>query len=119
MEAKLIARKNFQFGAGVKRMDDVITVSETFLKKEIAKGKHPKTDKFLSSLLNHCDPVDDFTAGLMGMEKKELPAGPEEEAIRLGEIKKKMDEMGAAYDKRWKLPRFEAELIKAKKNRGV
>ncbi len=115
---KLIAKENFQFGSGVKRMDDIITVSDSFLKKEMEKGKHPLTKNYISAVLNHCDPLDDETAKFLGVEKKQAPAGPDEEAERIGEIRKEMDEMGAAYDKRWKLERLENELIKARKNRA-
>jgi len=119
MEATFIVNDNFPMGGKMKRMDDVITVSAEFVKSEMEKGKHEKTGKWLSGLLNHCDPCDDFTAELMGAEKKVLPAGPEELGERIGAIQKEMDAMGAAYDRRWKLPRYEAELVKAKKERGL
>jgi hypothetical protein len=119
MDATFIVNDNFQFGGGIKRGDSVITVSESFVKAQMELGKHPKTKKWLSGVLNHCEPADDFTAELIGMPKKVKEAGPEEIAEKLAAIKKEMDDMGAAYDRRWKLARFEIELVKAKKERGL
>jgi hypothetical protein len=119
MDATFMVAENFQMGAGAKRVGDIITVSEGFVEQQIKLGKHPKTKKWMSSVLNHCDPVDDFTAELVGVEKKAKEAGPEEIEERISAIQKEFDEIKVAFDRRWKLPRYELELMKAKKERGL
>ena len=110
--------ETFQFGSGVKRIDSIISVSDLFVKSEMAKGKH-KNGKWLSSLLNHCTPNDDYTAEILCTERRPSEVAEDESAEIIGQIKKEMDLIGAGYDNRWSVKRFQTELIKAKKERGL
>lgn len=103
----------------MKRPDTEITVSEETVKNEMAKGKHPKTGNWISGLLNHCDPMDDFTAKLIGGEKRPDEKTEDEIGQEVAAIKKEMDDLGIPYDNRWKLARLQAELLKGKKERGL
>lgn len=119
MEAKFIVVDNFQVGAGVNKSGNQLIISESSVQERMKLGKHPKTGKWIDGVLNHCEPADDFTAGLLGEELKAKEGSEEEVADAIGAIKKEMDEMGAAYDRRWKLDRLKIELVKAKKERGL
>ncbi len=118
-EAQFIATKSFQFGAGIKRVDSVITVSPEFVKAEMEKGKHSKTGHWISGLLNHCEPLDDFTAELVGEEKKQPVISDEQQAEEIAAIKKEMTDLGIPYDNRWKLPTLKMMLTKGKKEKGL
>lgn len=111
---KFIVTETFQFGGDIRKAGSILTISKDDLEKELALGKHPKNGKYLSGLLNHCEPEDDATAETVA------DAEPgDEEAVRMAFIQAEMDKMGAAYDRRWQLPRMENELVKAKKTRGL
>lgn len=49
---------------------------------------------------------------------EKAPAEPVESQDEIEAIRKEFDEIGAAYDKRWKIGRLKDELIKAKKEKG-
>lgn len=121
---KFIVNNTFQFGGDIRQAGSVLTISKADLEKELAKGKHPKRGTWLSGLLNHCEPEDDAAAELIAGEiAEEESEKPEDDAaaeadVRLAEIREEMDKMGAAWDRRWKLPRMENELVMAKKVRG-
>lgn len=125
--AKFIVNETFQYGAGVKRTDEIIELSVDLVKIAMAKGKITRidkktgktTEKWASGLLNHCSPIDDFTAELVGKEKVELEASETEEAERVALIKKELTALDVPYDGRWKLKKLETELIRAKKERGL
>ncbi len=119
--------KTFQFGGDIRQAGSILTISKADLEKEIARGrkdvKQPdgsvkQTGKWLSGLLNHCSPEDDGAAATVAETVAEDEPG-DEEAARIATIRAEMDEMGAAWDRRWKLPKLENELVKAKKVRGL
>jgi len=119
---KFIVVDDFKFNGAVRRSGSVLSIVEDDLKNEIAKGKHPKSKKYLSGLLNHCTPVDaEAEMILFGniSEKRKSEDIEAETTARMNEIYVEMDAMGAAYDRRWKIARLENELLKAKKIHGV
>lgn len=129
---QFIVNENFQFASGIKRVDEIVTVSDAFVKAEMAKGKKefkskgfgkkavPKIEeRWLSGLLNHCDPYDDAAEKLVNEPKRAEPPSDDEVAERVAAIKGEFDAIGAAFDNRWKLDRLEKELVKAKKERGM
>ena len=112
---RFIVNDTFQFGGEIRQAGAVLTISKADLELELAKGKHPKRGTWLSGLLNHCEPEDDAAAEQISDEiAEEKPEGD----ARLTEVRAEMDKMGAAWDRRWKLPRMENELVMAKKVRG-
>lgn len=116
--SEFYVKESFQFGAGIRRAGTTIEVSDIYVEAEKAKGRH-KNGKWLSPLLNHCLPDDDATAVLLGEEKKPEDVAEDEAVERISQIKKELESMGATFDNRWNLKRFEAELVKAKKIRGI
>lgn len=120
--SEFIVNKNFQFGGMIRRESTILIVSDADLAKEIAKGRHPDSNKPLSGLLNHCSPADDATAKLCRgiCVSKEVPAAPtdEEKAEELESIRAEFDKMGKAWHPGWTLGRIKKELIKAKKEAG-
>lgn len=119
---QFIVNDTFQFMGDVRKSGSVLTISKADLAAEVAKGKHPTRGTWLSGLLNHCSPEDDAALDALGKPLKDEDAvvdEADEEASRTATIRAEMDEMGAAYDRRWKLPKLENELIKAKKTRGL
>lgn len=115
---RFIVNNTFQFGGEIRRAGSILTISKADLEKEFARGMHPKNGKYLSGLLIHCEPDDDGAAVAVAENVPQDDAG-DEEAERIATIRSEMDEMGAAYDRRWKLPRLENELVMAKKTRGL
>jgi len=119
---QFIVNDTFQFGGDIRQAGSVLTISKADLEKELAKGKHPKRGTWLSGLLNHCEPEDDaaaeMVAGEIATEKKSDEEIADEDAARIDDVRAEMDAMGAAWDRRWKLPRLENELVMAKKVRG-
>lgn len=111
---KFIVNETFQFMGDIRQAGSVLTISKVDLEKELALGKHPKNGKYLSGLLNHCEPEDDAAVETVANAEP-----VDEEADRIVVIQAEMDKMGAAYDRRWQLPRLENELVKAKKIRGL
>ena len=119
---QFIVNDTFQFMGDVRKSGSVLTISKADLAAEVAKGKHPTRGTWLSGLLNHCSPEDDSAAAALGVPIDSDDDGADdadEEALRTATVRAEMDEMGAAYDRRWKLPRLENELVKAKKVRGL
>ena len=127
---KFIVVDTFQFGGSVRQAGAILTIAKAELEAEIAKGKKKikkadgtivETKTWLSGILNHCEPEDEDAAD--SIDVKLAPKKSEEEIAdeieaRVDEIYKEMDELGISYDRRWKLPRLENELVKAKKIRG-
>lgn len=124
---KFLVNNTFQFAGNVRRDGSVLEITKAELTTEIEKGKHKKTGKPLSGLLNHCSPADEETAEFMasGEAKKEVVAEKEEDEE--GESAKKeldalrdgMDALGVAYDRRWGREKLSNELKKAKIIKGV
>jgi len=108
---KFIVNKTFQFAGDIRQAGSVLIISKADLEREKALGKHPTNGKYLSGLLNHCESDDDE----IEPEVEKI----DEETDRIAEIRAEMDEMGASYDRRWKLSRIENELVMAKKKRGI
>ena len=122
---------NFQFKGGIQRAGITLDVSDSMVITEAEKGVHKETKKPVSGLLNHCTPADEATEKLVAkylkgakVEKKETKtelsdeekaeiAAKEKEEIAA--IHKEMDELGKAYDKRWKLKRLTDAVIQARK----
>lgn len=120
---KFLVNELFQYGGLIRRDGQIITITEDALKEEAAKGKHEKTGKFLSGLLNHCVPADEKTAGLIEKltgVKQEVPEEMDDkDDDEVTPLRKEFDEMGAAYDPRWGVNKLKRELIKEKKLRGL
>lgn len=117
---EFIVREMCQVGGEIRREGSVLTMGKSDVKRELALGKHGKTGKWISAILNHCEPADDETYEMIFGKAPEEPEGtPTTDADRVETIRVEMDEMGAAYDRRWKLPRMENELVMAKKTRGI
>jgi|SRR6185369_2804302 len=123
---KFIVETNFQFYGIIRRADSTIEVSEAILQAEMNMGTKEVKSKSgnvtirpLSGLLNHCTPADKETAEMVGKEAKKPEATEFDNLARIAEIKELMDEMGKAYDNRWKLKRFEEELTKARISTGA
>lgn len=127
--ANFNVNNNFQFGGGVQRAGLILEVGDSMVITEAEKGLH-ESGKPLSGLLNHCTPADDATARLVAkylkgakVEKEEKVELSDEEkaeiAIKekeeIAAIHKEMDELGKAYDKRWKLKRLTQAVIQARK----
>ena len=119
--------ETFQFRGEVRRAGAILEITEADVKAEVAKGKGEgrKKDRYISGLLNHCVPADDATAALVSkLTGKKAEVAKEEEAEtapedEIEEIRKEFDEIGAAYDPRWKIARLKTELLKSKKERGA
>ena len=62
---EFIVREMCQVGGEIRREGSVLTMSKNDVKKEISLGKHPKNGKWLSAILNHCEPADDDTYALI------------------------------------------------------
>ncbi len=121
-DGTFVAKHIFQFDGVIHREGTVINISENDLAQEMAKGIHPRDGKPMSGLLCHGEP-DDKTVLLM---KKIQTVGAEKEIIvedlakdRRNEIYKEMEVMGLSFDRRWNNDKLEAELIKAKKLKGL
>jgi hypothetical protein len=127
---KFIVIDTFLFGGSIRRAGALLTISKADLEAEKAKGKKKikkadgslvETKTWLSGILNHCEPEDDAAAEVLSVKldpKKTEEDIASETQDRIDEIYKEMDELGIAYDRRWKLPKLENELVKAKKIRG-
>ncbi len=121
---RFYVNENFQFRGQINRAGMILTTSDDDVKVEIAKGLHPKTKRPMSGLLSHCSPADDKTAALLADVEgavKEVVEQEEEltdDESELTAARQEMDALGAAYDRRWGLPRMQNELIKARKLRG-
>lgn len=143
---KLFIRQNFQFAGKVYRTNEdgneILTIGVSRIKEEIAKGKHPKTGKWLSGVLNHCEPADTLARRLILGEDSD-PDEVEAEVAEAEESEHKdpegaviedpeldpeseerqaiyaeFDRIGKAYDRRWKLQTLRNNLVKAKKETG-
>ncbi len=118
-DAKFVVNRNFKFGGGVKRADAILTVSADMVMVEIAKGRHEKTGNWISGLLNHCDPLDDFTAELVGEEKRPAEPSEDEKAEERRVIQAEMDSLGISWAPTWNLATLKAQLTKGKKAKGL
>jgi hypothetical protein len=128
---EMFVNTSFLFRGSVRKAGTVLVVSETDLKEEKALGTHPeKKGRYISGLLNHCSPADDATAKFLGVDEiVEAEEGAKKNAVASKENTEKsdprskswaeMDQMGAAYDKRWDDNKLAQELLKAKKARGM
>ena len=94
---------------------EAIIVSQAEYEREKSKGKHPKTGKPISGLLNHCTDQDSVIDVGPQFSSDEIPVSNEMIVATRAEFKA----IGAAYDRRWGLSKLEAELKKAKKERGL
>lgn len=111
---------NFQYNGKIFRTTDdgsaTLAISASDLKKEIAKGKHPKTGNWLSPVLNHCTPADNETRKIVFPDAEEIDEEiAEDPTNELEQIKAEFDRLGKAYDNRWGIDRFRNELKKARK----
>jgi hypothetical protein len=52
-------------------------------------------------------------------EQKQVEEKIKDEAAQIEEVRAEFTAMGAAFDRRWRLPKLKAELIEAKKERGL
>lgn len=117
---EFIVREMCQVGGEIRREGSVLTMGKADVKREIALGKHPKSGKWLSAILNHCEPNDDDTYEMVFGEAPEEPEdNTAKDAARVEEIRAEMDELGVSWDRRWQLKRLENELVAAKKIKGV
>jgi hypothetical protein len=120
-----IVINDFKFQGIIRKSGSVIDVQKKDVEIEIAKGKKQitqedgtiKVGNWLSGLLNHCAPDDEEAELLISGEVKEKTV--DKTVSRIQEIYAEMDELGAAYDRRWRIERLENELVKAKKLNGV
>ena len=125
---KLLVNEAFQF-RGIHREGSTLTVSSDFLEKEIKRGRKENKNKvdrasWLSGLMEFCTPANqetsDFIKKLTGKDsepenKKEDEIDDSEEIL---DIRGQFNDIGKAYDKRWRLKRLRNELLKAKKEVG-
>lgn len=121
---KFLVNQAFQHAGRVNRAGLLLIVSADELVAEVAKGKHDKTGKWMSGLLNNCAPADDATADLLaeatGEKKVVVPEEESEDSQSeaIEDIRAKFTDIGAAYDNRWGLKKLQMELLKAQKMRG-
>jgi len=126
---KMNVRENFQwrgrvYRAGDKPEDAVLEISKADFLAEMELGKHETSKRWLSPLLNHCNPGDDEAEDLLGGTAKGKKADEAEEkkadeADAIAAIYAEFDTIGKAYDRRWQLKRLHDELVKAKKEVGA
>lgn len=125
-EGKFLVSRSFIFGDNVRREGSILTIAGDELAAEVEKGVHPKTGRPMSALLNHCEPENEAAdeaintlraEGAMIPEQPKYPPTKEDDGIE--SMRKEMDDMGAAYDRRWGLKKLQMELTKAKKIRGL
>lgn len=124
---KFLVNETFQFRGAVRRAGTILIISPDDVKAEAALGYHEAKKKrgierHLSGLITHCTPADEETAKAvskaLGKEVEPVEEEERDEEEDIAAIRAEMDEMGAAYDRRWKLDRLKNELVKAKKMRG-
>ena len=120
---EFIVREISQIGGEIRREAAILTMSKNDVKREMALGKHAKSGKWMSAILNHCEPNDDDTYELI-FGKPPDEEEPEEEkqikeAARIDAIRAEMDDLGVSWDRRWQLKRLETELIIARKLKGA
>lgn len=121
--SKFIVNTNFQFGGALRVAGANLTIGDSKVLKEQRKGKHKKTGKPLSGLLNHCEPANDHTVRLLKERKLSSSNEPEDEegteedpeADEKTRLWGQFGELGKAYDKRWNVERLKQELKKVRK----
>ena len=129
--AKLFIKTNFQHNGKVYRTNEegdvVLTILNKELENELALGKHPDTDKYMSGVLNHCSPADadakrivngetvpdQLTDEELQEQKKEAEEQTKKEKLYI-----EFDKIGKSYDKRWGLSTLRMQLGKARKEAG-
>ena len=117
---EFIVREMCQVGGEIRREGSVLTMGKADVKRELALGKHSKTGKWISDILNHCEPADDETYEMIfGKAPEEPEDTPTTDADRVEGIRAEMDDLGVSWDRRWQLKRLENELVVAKKLKGV
>lgn len=121
MAMNAFIHKGTRFREGTK-----IQVTEEELIKEVALGKTEK-GRYMSGLLNHCDPANDETADRLfeieasKPEKEEKkPKAPTEADIQkeIEDIRAEFGKIGKTFHHKWGLAKLKDELIKAKKETG-
>jgi hypothetical protein len=133
--ATLFVLRSFQYNGQMIRggempEDATLTVSDEELERERKRGRHPRTKRWLSPLLNHCQPADNATAQIMGEPSVSREAdsegetggeglGEHEDESKLEDLRAEFDKIGKAFDRRWGLGRLRRELTKAKKEVGA
>jgi len=143
MNATLFVLRTFQHAghfirAGEEPEDATITVPADEFREERDRGRNPETGRWLSGLLNHCEPADQVAAQIFE-EDPGTPGPPsskaksarstglrqQAKAERNPEVEKELEELwaefdaiGKAYDRRWSLARTRQELTRAKKEVG-
>ena len=121
---KFHVERTFQYGGRIIREGSMIDANKADVEKEVARGRHPKLNVFLSGLLNYCTPADDETARFLskatGVQFDVAEEESEEESPdEITSLRESFDEIGAAYDRRWGLLKLRNELLKAKKVKGA
>lgn len=118
---EFIVREMAQIGGEIRREGSVLTMGKSDVKRELALGKHEKTKKWISAILNHCEPADDETYEMIFGKAPEQDEISQEhkDAARTEEIREEMDALGVSWDRRWQLKRLENELIAARKLKGA
>ncbi len=107
---KFRAKVNCQFNGRFVRSGSVIDVDK--IVECECQGKDKKCKCKGSGRI---DPPHHFEQIDRVKEVKESEEKAKSEAEEIEEIRKEMDEIGAAYDRRWKLPKMKDALIAAKK----
>jgi hypothetical protein len=128
MMASFDVKENFQFGGGLRRVDTILTISDMQVIAEVKKGKHeeaPNKGKWLSGLLNHCEPADTHTADLIAGKVKprkemtdEAAKLADEKELEIKRLRKEFDDLGIAYNPKWAIDKLQKELKGAKKIAG-
>lgn len=128
-KADFLVNEDFQYGGSRKRRGTILEVNPAVVAAEMEKGMHPDTKKPMSSLLNHCSPMNDLakklTEKMEGIRPFNEDAGSTEEedaaileASKLAEIeklRKEFDAIGKPYHPAWQGKRLKMELEKAKR----
>lgn len=100
----------------------VLDVRDEDLIHEISLGK-TANGRYVSGLLNHCDPANDATADrIFALESENLPKPKEdvkaptdnEVKAEIESIRIELGKLGKTFHHKWGLPKLKEELAKAK-----
>ena len=114
---KFRAKVNCQFDNRIYRSGDIIDYNKDIVKCPDCEGKKKIDGKpcFRCQGTGRISPPHFFTEVNPIAEAKAEAEKEESEAEEIEEIRNEMEAIGAAYDRRWKLPKLRDALIAAKK----
>ena len=128
---KFCVINSFPFRGILRRAGSILDIGSEDLAGELAKGKHPKRGKWISGLLNHCEPEDDaagdavYAYDFPAESVEDRPKGPSDDEVAAGAasrrdaLKAELDEMEVPYKVNYSTDKLEQEVLKAKKIKGL